>query len=76
MRTIDWNEMSRLGLLERINTEICHPLGLAICRDVETGNSPSILIADDGKWEYPDDGDTTILPDDEIREILYGESSG
>lgn len=49
---IDWNELSRRGLLVRINNEILHPLGLAIMREPETGSSPGALIASDGRWEY------------------------
>ncbi|WP_436718977.1 DUF7415 domain-containing protein, partial [Vibrio cholerae] len=37
MKCIDWNKMSELGLIEKINREILHPLGLAITRNVETG---------------------------------------
>lgn len=70
MKTIDWNEMSKLGLIERINREICHPLGLAISRDVETGISRNILISDDGAWEYDPEMETTILSDDEVRERI------
>lgn len=51
---IDWNEISRRGLLERINREIMHPLGLAVCREVETGKSPGALVSDNGPWVYPD----------------------
>jgi len=54
MERIDWNEISRRGLLERINREIMHPLGLAICREVETGISPGALVSDDGPFVYPD----------------------
>lgn len=52
---IDWNEISRRGLLERINREIMHPLGLAVARDVESGASPGALVSADGAWRYPDD---------------------
>lgn len=52
---IDWNEISRLGLLERINREIMHPLGYAVARDVETGGSPGALVSPDGRWAYPED---------------------
>jgi len=52
MNSIDWNQMSELGLIERINKEILHPLGLAMCRTVETGKSEAVLIADDGEWQY------------------------
>ena len=55
MKKIDWNKASELGLVERINKEILHPLGLAMCRDVDSGVSPSLLIASDGVWNYPDD---------------------
>lgn len=51
---LDWNELSRRGLLERINREILHPLGLAVCRDVESGNSPGALVSPDGAWRYPE----------------------
>ena len=52
---IDWNELSRLGLLERINREILHPLGYAVARDVESGSSPGALVSLDGAWAYPED---------------------
>ncbi len=55
--TIDWNEISKRGLLVRINREIMHPLGLAVCRDPETGMSPGAIVSDDGPWIYPDDMD-------------------
>lgn len=50
--TIDWNEASNRGLIVRINTEILHPLGLAMCRNVEDGTSPYLLVSDDGVWTY------------------------
>lgn len=61
MKRLDWNEASRQGLVERINTEILHPLGLAMCRTPEDGMSPGLLIAEDGKWEYAQ-GTPGILP--------------
>jgi len=70
MKTIDWNKMSELGLLERINREICHPLGLAVSRDIKTGGSTRILIADDGKWEYDPKMKTGVISDDEVRKII------
>lgn len=51
MKVIDWNEISRLGLHERINREIMHPLGLAIFRVVETGVSPGAYVSPDGAFE-------------------------
>jgi hypothetical protein len=61
LEIIDWNEISQRGLLVRINQEIMHPLGLAICRDPETGTSPGAVVSDDGPWVYPEDlnGDAT-----------------
>lgn len=61
MKQIDWNEASRQGLVERINTEILHPLGLAMVRTVEDGASPGLLVADDGQWVYAQ-GTPGILP--------------
>jgi hypothetical protein len=55
MEKIDWNTASNLGLIERINREVLHPLGLAMCRDTDTGVSPCLLVAEDGKWEYSKD---------------------
>ncbi|HCD2544011.1 TPA: hypothetical protein NDV73_001665 [Klebsiella pneumoniae] len=49
---LDWNELSALGLIVRINAEILHPLGLAIFRDPANGISAGAVIAPDGKWEY------------------------
>ena len=70
MKSIDWNQASELGLIERINTEILHPLGLAVSRNPETGWSQSILIADDGLWSYDPKMKSTIISDDEVKERL------
>jgi hypothetical protein len=53
--TIDWNEISRRGLLVRINREIMHPLGLAICRVPETGISLGAIVSPDGAFIYAED---------------------
>lgn len=77
MKSISWNQMSELGLIERINREILHPFGLAVSRDIDTGCSKHILVADDGVWTYAEDMPTTIISDDEVRvklsELEYGE---
>ncbi|MEJ0232584.1 MazG-like family protein [Klebsiella michiganensis] len=52
---LDWNQLSALGLILRINAEILHPLGLAIFRDPAYGTSAGAMIAPDGKWEYAPD---------------------
>lgn len=54
---IDWNEISKRGLLVRINNEIMHPLGLAIFRDEFTGVSGGAVIAPDGIWTYEEDAE-------------------
>ncbi|WP_019615499.1 DUF7415 domain-containing protein [Psychromonas ossibalaenae] len=66
MKKIDWNKMSELGLIEQINTEILHPVGLAIFRNPETGFSEGVLIADDGFFEYSQNRKTTILNKNEL----------
>ncbi|WP_114500271.1 DUF7415 domain-containing protein [Klebsiella variicola] len=47
---LDWNELSALGLIVRINTEVLHPIGLALFRDPATGSLAEAMIAPDGKW--------------------------
>lgn len=49
---LDWNQLSALGLIVRINTEILHPLGLALYRDPATGSSAGAMVSPDGKWSY------------------------
>ncbi|WP_200864667.1 DUF7415 domain-containing protein [Pantoea sp. AS-PWVM4] len=49
---MDWNQLSSLGLIIRINREILHPLGLALFRDDEKGISEGALIAPDREWHY------------------------
>lgn len=70
MKSIDWNQMSELGLIERINREILHPLGLAVSRELETGHSVAIFVADDGIWEYHEDLPSTILTDEDVKSRL------
>ncbi len=52
MKSIDWNEISELGLLERINREIMHPLGLAVYRNPDEGTSGGAIVSEDGKFEF------------------------
>ncbi len=70
MKSINWNQMSQLGLIERINREVLHPLGLAVSRDIKTGTSEKVLVADDGIWEYSSDMQTTVISDDEVKAKL------
>lgn len=70
MRSINWNQMSELGLIERINREILHPIGLAISRNPDTGSSDSVLVADDGIWEYSANIKYGVLSDLEVKTKL------
>lgn len=73
MNSIDWNKASELGLIERINKEILHPLGLAMCRNPEEGNSACLLIADDGVFTYCDTIELKpVLTKEEIAEKISG----
>lgn len=56
--TIDWNEISRRGLLIRINREIMHPLGLAVCRDPATGRSAGAIVSSAGPFVFAEDTGT------------------
>ncbi|MDI5830186.1 DUF7415 domain-containing protein [Shewanella xiamenensis] len=69
MKSINWNQMSELGLIEKINREILHPIGLAIARDPATGISEKVLVAPDGIFEYGE-MKSTIISENEINKIL------
>lgn len=47
LKVIDWNKASELGLIQRINSEILHPLGLAMTRTSDNGVSPNLLVTED-----------------------------
>jgi hypothetical protein len=70
MKAIDWNGASELGLIERINREILHPLGLAMTRNPETGASEKLLIADDGVWTYSPEIKPCNISDEDIKKEL------
>ncbi|MBQ4838820.1 DUF7415 domain-containing protein [Pseudoalteromonas luteoviolacea] len=67
MHEIDWNTISELGLLEKINTEIMHPLGLAVSRNPETGLSNGAFISPDGVFNYAPGSKSKILTDKEVK---------
>ncbi len=73
MKEINWNKASEFGLIERINRELLHPLGLAMTRDPNTGSSTHLLVADDGIWKYSDDIPVkTPLTKEEIqKDLIY-----
>ena len=68
--------MSELGLIERINREVLHTLGLAICRTPETGASEAVLVAPDGKFEYSTNLKSTLLNKEQITSKLLEMSTG
>jgi len=70
IKSINWNQLSELGLLYRINKELLHPLGLTISRNPDTGSSDEILIAPDGVWTYAEGINNDTLTDDEIRQKI------
>jgi hypothetical protein len=70
LKRLNWNQMSELGLIAKINNEILHPLGLAMSRNPDTGHSESVLVSDDGVFEYAPDMDIKKLSDDEIRDQI------
>lgn len=70
MKTINWNQMSELGLIERINREVLHPLGLAMSRDVGTGVSEKVFVSDDGVFEYAPEINNKPLSKEQISEKL------
>jgi len=50
--TLSWNELSDMGLLERINREVFNPLGLAVFRDVDSGLSGGAVVGEFA-WTEP-----------------------
>lgn len=66
MKKLDWNELAELGLLERINREILHPLGLAAFRNVDDGTSGGALISPDGAWEFDPDMESKVISDEDV----------
>ncbi|UIW12638.1 MAG: hypothetical protein [Enterobacter phage ENC19] len=57
MSHVDFNTLSQLGLIWKINKDILHPLGLALTRDPETGVSIGALVSDDGVWSFSEKSD-------------------
>ncbi len=66
LKAINWNDMSDLGLIRRINEWILHPIGLAISRDPKTGVSEHIFVAPDGFFEYAEDGKPALGDEEKI----------
>lgn len=77
-KSIDWNQMAKLGLIIRINKEILHPLGLAMNRNPETGVSECAYVSVDGVWEYHKDvlAEDPKYSDEEIKARVQAMISG
>lgn len=67
---IDWNQANKLHLIEKINRETLHPLGLALCCDPTKGISPGIVVSPNGKWIYPDTEPMLAPTDNDVRKIV------
>lgn len=66
LKTIDWNQLSELGLVERINRQILFPMGLAVTRITSSGVSPGCVVSDGGQFYFT--GETKdVLTDDQIK---------
>lgn len=50
--TVNWNEASKLGLVDKINEQVLHPIGMSITRNSNSGASPCILKNNGGEWEH------------------------
>ena len=70
MQSMDWNKLSELGLVERINREVLHPLGIAVTRDPSTGFSTKILISPDGIFEYSNSIKSTVKSDEFVLQEI------
>jgi hypothetical protein len=67
---LDWDKMSELGLIEKINREVLYPIGLALFRDVDEGISQGCLISSAGPLMYPSDFVSGLKSNEEIKELL------
>lgn len=70
LKSINWNQISELGLLERINKEIMHPLGLAVFRDTADGSSGGAFVADDGVFQYAEGMQLKNFDSEKVKEML------
>lgn len=51
---VDFNKLSKWGLIVEINKKVLHPLGLALSYN-DKGKSKGAIISDDYIWEYGKD---------------------
>lgn len=52
LTSLNYNELSALGLVYKINKEVLHPLGLALHYNVDDGISEGVYISPDRVYEY------------------------
>ena len=67
LKTIDWNQLSELGLQERITRQVLLPLGLGITRLTGNGTSPGCVVADGGGAFHFTGESKDVLTDDQIK---------
>lgn len=51
---LTFREASELGLIQKLNREVLHPMGLALCWNPETNLSEGFLVSEEGEWKYDD----------------------
>jgi len=70
MTTVSFNQLSDWGLLYEINKVVLHPLGLALSRDPNTGESLGAYIdpSKDLEWEY--DSSLTLKEESKVKYFL------
>ena len=53
---VDFNQLSKWGLIYEINNQVLHPLGLALMRNIDGTSSGSYIDnSGDLEWEYQGD---------------------
>ena len=57
-KTINWNEASKIGLIDDINTKVLHPIGMSITRNIIGGASPCILQDGNSAWTHGNEYET------------------
>lgn len=68
LKSLSWQELHDLHLIEKINQEYLHPRGLALSWEPDTNTSKCVLVSDDGTFEY--DHPREVPTDDELKSII------
>lgn len=67
--SIDWNKLSEMGLIYKINKDVLHPLGLALTRNPDTGMSEGCII-DTVDFEFTYDYELTQRNEKKLQEFM------